>query len=415
MRIEAVCTGDELLTGLTTDTNSTYFSEQLIRHGAALAAIQVVRDVREEIVEALRVASARADLVLVSGGLGPTTDDITAECAARAAGVSLEEDERVVANLRERFARRGLRLSENNMRQAKVPHGARVYVGDIGSAPSFSLRIGRAQCFFVAGVPREYRHWVNAEVLPAVDALRAQSGAQSFSALRLLRTMGIAESHLDERIRPLVGQHPSVTFGFRTQAPENHLKLFATGPTQTHANDALAAAEVDARALLADFVFGADDERLETVVGGALRERGATVAVAESCTGGAISELLSGPAGASAWFLGGAVTYANDMKQRWADVPEVLLRAHGAVSSEVALAMAKGVRHSAHSTYGLSVTGISGPSGATPEKPVGLVFLGLDGPEGSVVEHHVYPGDRALIRRFATYGALNVLRRVLSP
>jgi nicotinamide-nucleotide amidase len=413
MRVEVLCTGDELLTGLTVDTNSPYFMERLLPHGEQVARTTVVGDVREEILEALRTLSARADVVLVSGGLGPTADDLTAECAAEAAGVPLVESAEALAALEARFARRGILLTPNNRRQAQVPRGAEVVLNPNGSAPMFVLRLNRATFFFLPGVPREYRGLVDTEVLPRLKRLRTERPDASFLAFRLLRTVGLPESHLDARVAKVAAEHRDVAFGFRTQAPENHLKLMARGRTQQEADLALAAAEQASRAVLGLHVFGQDDERYPEVVGRLLSGRGETVALAESCTGGRIADLLTSVPGASAWFPGGAVVYANAMKEAWVGVRQQTLVAHGAVSEEVAREMAEGVRAAAHATWGLSVTGIAGPTGGTAEKPVGTVFTALAGPVWTRVQKHRLAGDREQVRTFSAAAALEMLRLAL--
>jgi nicotinamide-nucleotide amidase len=413
MRVEVLCTGDELLTGLTVDTNSPYFMERLLPLGEQVARTTVVGDVREEILEALRTLSTRADVVLVSGGLGPTADDLTAECAAEAAGVPLQESAEALQALEARFARRGIVLTPNNRRQAQVPKGAEVVLNPNGSAPMFVLRLGKATLFFLPGVPREYRHLVDAEVLPRIEALRGKRPDATFLAFRLLRTVGLPESHLDAKVAPVARAHPDVSFGFRTQAPENHLKLMAHGATQAAADAALAAAERDSRAVLGSYVYGQDGDRQAAVVGALLLGRQETVALAESCTGGRIADLLTSISGASAWFLGGAVVYANAMKEAFVRVRKETLGAHGAVSEEVAKEMAEGVRKAAAATWGLSVTGIAGPTGGSEEKPVGTVFIALAGPTGTVAQRYRFAGDRELIRTFSAGAALEVLRLAL--
>ena len=410
MRIEALCTGDELLTGVTTDTNSTWFQQRLLEHGEQVARTTVVGDVRGEILEALRTLSARADVVLVSGGLGPTADDLTAEVAAEAAGVPLVLHEGALAALRERFAKRGLTVTENNMKQVKVPAGSEVVLNPAGSAPMFILRLGKAVLFFLPGVPREYRALVETAVLPRIDALRAERGETGFRALRLLKTVFLPESHLDARVRPLLAAHPRVTFGFRTHFPENHLKLMAEGRSREEAREVLEAADAAARPLLGDHLFAVNDDTMAGVVGRQLLARRETLALAESCTGGRIADMLTEVSGASAYFLGSAVSYANDLKERWVGVAHTTLVENGAVSQLVAAEMARGARRTAGSTWALSVTGIAGPDGGTPEKPVGTVFIGLDGPEGTEVRAHRFHGDREWIRSASAYAALDWLR-----
>ncbi len=413
MRIEVLCTGDELLTGLTTDTNSPYFMGKLFALGEQVRRSTTVGDVREEIEEALRTLSARADVVLVSGGLGPTADDLTAGCAAAVAGVELVEDAAALESMRTRFARRGLAFTENNRRQAEVPAGAEVVPNPVGSAPMFILRIERATLYFVPGVPREYRHFVDHEVLTRIARRLETEPSRTFRRARLLRTVGLAESHLDARVKPLAARHPALTFGFRTHAPENHLKLLAEGRSQAEADLALVAAEAEVRQILGLHVFGQDDDGFGSVVGALLATRGETVALAESCTGGRIADLLTAASGASAYFLGGAVVYANEMKERWVGVQHETLLAHGAVSEPVAREMAEGALVVAKTTWAVSVTGIAGPTGGTPDKPVGTVFVALAGPDDTVCRRHQFLGDREQIRAWSAYAGLELLRRTI--
>lgn len=411
MRIETLCTGDELLTGLTSDTNSRFFQTLLLeRCGLTVARGTVVGDVAEEIEEALSAAARRCDVLLVSGGLGPTADDLTAECAARVAGVPLVEDAAVLAHLEARLKARGIAMTPNNRRQARVPRGAEVVLNAEGSAPLFIVKLGRCTAFFVPGVPREYRHLVEAHVVPRIAAL---APGQPVRVLRVLKTVGLPESHLDARVRPLADRYPSVTIGFRTHLPENHLKLLAEGATEAEARATLAAVEKDARALLGDHVFGADDETLPGVVLGALERRREWLAVAESCTGGLICELLTEVPGASRALYGGAVAYANAAKSRWAQVPEEFIAQFGAVSRETAGALARGIRAAAGTEWGLSATGIAGPGGGTPEKPVGTVFIGVSSAAGETVKQFHFPGDRERVRRFTAHAALDLLRLAL--
>lgn len=422
MHIETVCTGDELLTGLTSDTNSAFFQRQLLeRLGEQVRRSTVVGDERNDIEEALRVTSARADVVLVSGGLGPTADDLTVECAARVAGVGVQEHAGARAALEVRMAKRGIALTPNNLKQVAVPVGAEVVLNAVGSAPMFVLRLGQATVMFVPGVPREYRHLVEHEVVPRIARLlEARGAAREYRVLKLLKTVGLPESHLDAKVAGLLPKHPNVIFGFRTHLPENHLKLLAHAPTEVEAAGALARAEADAREVLGQFVFAQDDETMAGVVGRALTQRQHTLAVAESCTGGLVSQMCTAEGGASAWFVGGAITYAESMKQKWADVSAQTLKTHTAVSEQTAREMASGVAHQAGATWGLSITGYAGPTGGTAEAPVGTVFVGLWGPNADRVERHLFAPadkvksfDRERIRSFAAHAALDLLRRTL--
>ncbi len=412
MRVETICTGDELLTGLTADTNSPFFQALLLQR----CALQVQRavtvpDVREDIIEALNAAVGRCDVVLVSGGLGPTADDLTAECAAAAAGVELLEDPRVLQHLEERYAKRNFKITPNNKRQAQVPAGAEVELNAEGSAPLIIQTRGQCTLFFVPGVPREYRHLVETHVVPRIAAL--SGGPRSYSALRVLKTLGVAESHLDALVKPLFELHRQVTFGFRTHAPENHLKLMGIAPTLAEAEAAVDAAERASREVLGAFVFGTGDESIASAVLAALKARQATLAVAESCTGGLICSAFTAVPGASEVLLGGATTYRDTTKTLWAQVSPHLIQKHGAVSEAVARAMATGIRRATGATWGLAVTGYAGPGGGNQENPVGAVYVGVSTAELEQAERHTFFGDRDRVRAFAASTAIDFLRRTL--
>lgn len=414
MRVEFLCTGDELVTGLTADTNSTYAEARLFDLGVKVQRVQLVGDVRPDITRALLEASARADVVLVSGGLGPTADDFTAECAAAAAGVPLVEHPEVLGWLKERYARRNIPLNPGALRMAQVPQGADVVRNPEGSAPLFILKLGECQLFFVPGVPREYRALVDGELLPRVRAMLEREPGRLHRSFRLLRTVGITESMLDARVAPLAKKHPKVVFGFRTHAPENHLKLMAEAASQSEADAALAACEADCREVLGTLVYGADTQEYAPVLVGLLRKAGATLATAESCTGGLVAEQVTAVPGASDVFIGGAVSYSEKMKMAWVGVPEEVLARHTAVSKETAVAMAEGVRAACGTTLGVSVTGYAGPTGGTPEDPVGTVYVALAA-EGRPTrcDRLSLMGDRDRVRLFAASHALELVRQHL--
>jgi nicotinamide-nucleotide amidase len=412
VRIETICTGDELLTGLTSDTNSRFFQALLLETcGATVRRSVTVGDHHHDLIEALNAAAATCDAVLVSGGLGPTTDDLTSACAAEAAGVRLLEHPRVLAHVRERFERRGVPLNENSKRQALVPEGAEIELNEEGSAPLIIQRRGRCTLFFVPGVPREYRHLVERHVVPR---LAAMVGSSTVRALRVLKTVGLTESQLDGLMTPLAVAHPRITFGYRTHPPENHLKLLAEAPTRVEAEAALDAADADARRVLGPAIFGADDDTLPAVTLQALRARRARLSLAESCTGGLVAALLTEVPGSSDVVWGGAVTYAEAAKTLWAGVPTDLLATFGAVSRECAEAMATGLRQRTGTDWAISITGVAGPGGGTEATPVGTVFIGLSGPGVTLVERRRFHGDRERVRRFAAHTALDLLRRAVA-
>ena len=411
MRVELLCTGDELVTGLITDTNSTYLEGRLFDLGVKVERVTVVGDVRPDITGALLEASARADVVIVSGGLGPTADDFTLECAAAAAGVPIEEDATVLGWLKERYAARGMDLNPGALRMARIPRGSEPVRNPQGSAPLIIQMLGRAQLFFLPGVPREYRALVDGEVLPRVRDRLATEPHRTFRAFRLLRTVRLPESVLNQQVMPLAPSHPRVVFGFRTHAPENHLKLMAEAPTQAEADAALAAAEAACRAVLGTHVYGADGSGYAAVLVDLLARAGHTLAVAESCTGGLIAQDLTAVPGASRVFVGGAVVYSEKMKSAWVGVAPRILAEHSAVSRQTALAMAEGVRTACGATFGLSVTGYAGPGGGTPEDPVGTVYCALAGPDLEPrCERVSLAGDRDRVRLFSAAHVLEMLR-----
>ncbi|HZI12250.1 MAG TPA: CinA family nicotinamide mononucleotide deamidase-related protein [Myxococcus sp.] len=414
MRVELLCTGDELVTGLITDTNSTYLEARLFDWGVKVERVVLVGDVRSHITQGLREAASRADVVVVSGGLGPTGDDFTLECAAAAAGVPLEEDARVLGWLKERYTARGMPMNPGVLQMARVPRGAEPVRNPQGSAPLVILTLGRCRLFFLPGVPREYRALLDGEVLPRIRQWLDAEPGRLYRAFRMLRTVGLPESVMDQTVKPAAQAHPRVVFGTRTHAPENHLKLMAEAPSQAEADAALAAAEADCRRLLGAYVYGADADEYAPVLLGMLGRAGATLAAAESCTGGLISAQLTSVPGSSSVFVGGAVVYAEKMKTAWVGVPSEVLARHTAVSRETAAAMAEGVRAACGTTYGVSVTGYAGPGGGTPEDPVGTVYCGLAGLDMPTrVERLSLSGDRDRVRLFAASHTLELLRRHL--
>ena len=311
--VEFVVTGDEVMRGTIADTNTAWTASRLYPLGLALRRTVVVGDRGEDIRRALLEASSRADYCIVSGGLGPTADDLTVECAAEAAGVGLRLDEPWLEHLRQRWAarRRAEPMPKNNERQALLPEGAEMLGNPDGSAPAFSMRIDRCTFFFLPGVPREYQRIMNELVLPRL------ARATGYAALRtrVLQCYGIAESRLDELVAPIRAEHPEVRFGFRTKFPENHLSLAALAADDQSAARALSAVEAKCREVLAAFIYGADGVTFAQSVGEQLAARGETVCCAESCTGGLVTELLTEAPGSSRWTTGAFVVYANSLKE----------------------------------------------------------------------------------------------------
>ena len=413
MRIEMLCTGNELLDGSVVDRNAAWFCERVFARGATVARKDTLPDDLPVLAASLREIGARADFVVVSGGLGPTIDDLTLDAAAQAAGVPLEVDEAILARLKERFAERGFTFTPNNARQARVPRGGQAVHSRFGTAPMMILKIGKADVHLLPGVPHEFRGLCDEEVMPRLEARLAAEGGRTHLASRVLKLFGVGESMVDFKVKELPGRHPEVYVGFRTHAPENHLKLLARGATEEEARARLAACEADARALVGEFVFGTDGEEMEEIVFAALEKAQATLALAESCTGGMVASTLARVPGASEVMVFSAVVYQDKAKTALLGVDPDLVRREGAVSAKVTRTLAEAAREKAGSTLGLAITGWAGPGGGTKEDPVGTVYHCLTDGREVVEQRHVWPWERDRVRRFATHQALDLVRRRL--
>jgi nicotinamide-nucleotide amidase len=410
--VEFIVTGDEVMRGTIADTNTAVTAARLYPLGLQLRRTVVVGDRGEDIRRALLEASVRADYCIVSGGLGPTSDDLTAACAAQAAGVPLRRDEAWLAHLRNRWTtifRRTGPMPVNNERQADLPEGAELLGNPDGSAPAFALRLERCTFFFLPGVPREYHRIIDELVLPRL----VQATGQAVLRTRVLQCYGVAESKLDELVAGIREAHPEVRFGFRTKFPENHLSLASLAQDEQTAEANLARVEAQCRAALGPLVYGSDGVSFAQAVGEALAARGETIACAESCTGGLLTQLLTEVAGSSRWTAGAFVTYSNELKERLLGVPKALLEQHGAVSEPVVRAMAESARDRAGATWALGITGIAGPGGGTETKPVGTVWLALAGPQDTAAKLIHFRGDRGQVRLQAAFAALQLLREAL--
>ena len=407
MKVEIVTVGDELLLGDTINGNAAWLGQRLAGAGLTVTRSVVVADELEAIVDAVTSALERADAVITTGGLGPTSDDVTRDALALAAGVGLRRDPVVEARLRERAAARGVTLRPMALRMADVPEGAGLLINSVGSAPGLRVELPGGTVYALPGVPHEMREITDAGVLP----LLRPSGP--VPARRTLRTAGVWETILAERLAP-VEALDGVTLAYLPDPAEVKVRITATGP---EAALTLQGAEELARDLLGDVVYGSGEETLDRVVHRLLGERGQSVAVAESLTGGLLGAELTRMPGSSATFAGGVVAYETGLKASLLGVPEELLATHGAVHPEVAAAMAAGVRDRLGATYGLAVTGVAGPE-AQDGHAVGTVHVAVAGPGGSVRRSRPRlavagkgPAVRGLIRRMTVVHALDLLRR----
>lgn len=410
MRTTIIAVGNELLGADRADTNSLFLADQLSRFGVEVSRKVIVGDRMEAIAEEIQRAVSESGLVLVTGGLGPTQDDVTREAVAAALERGLRRDPAVVEDIRRKFASFGREMASVNKRQADVIDGADVLANARGTAPGLRLDDGEATLFLFPGVPHELRGLVKRFLLPWLEKHAGGSLER-----RVFKVACIPESDLEERLQPLYERFGDDGVSVLPSPGEVTVGLTIGGSDADRA-DWFRPRESLVEELLADFVFArTEDATLESEVGRLLAERGETVTTAESCTGGGIAERLTAVAGSSAYFLGAAVTYSNELKTDLVGVPIELIEVHGAVSSEVAEAMARGARERLGSDHALAVTGIAGPGGGSEEKPVGTVHIALaTGEAGAVVGGRFqFPGDRARVRRLTTQWALDLLRRQL--
>lgn len=405
MDIAVLTIGDELLNGDQPDTNTAAIARLLGEQGLSVREAACVRDREDEIAAALNRLAAGCQAVIVTGGLGPTADDRTARAAAKALGVPLALDPLALRQIRERFRQWGREMHPRDEKQALLPARAAVLANPRGVAPGFHLRHPQgADLFFLPGVPVEMRAMLADSVVPR---LLNQAGERPERAQQRLTVFGLPEPELESRLQQ-AALPDGVELAYTVDFPLVRVRLSATG---AGAGQRVDRAEVAARRALAEHLVAVGDDSLAAAAAKALTAAGLTVALAESCTGGLIATLLTDQPGASAFLERGAITYANAAKTGWLKVPAPLLARHGAVSAECARAMARGIRRAAGTDLGLAVTGIAGPDGGTPEKPVGTVFLALAAANDERVEEFRFRGDRGQVRLRSACTALDWLRR----
>jgi nicotinamide-nucleotide amidase len=413
MDAEIIAVGSELLTPFRQDTNSLYLTEQLNDLGVEVIFKTIVGDSRERLVQAASLALSRADIILFMGGLGPTEDDLTREAVAEALGLELRRDPAIVTALEQRFAARGWKMTANNAKQGDVIAGATVLPNANGTAPGqwISGKYEGHEKFILLlpGPPHELKALFKEQVR---ERLRAKLPAR-FIVTRELKITGLGESHCDARVAPIYQRFPDVQTTILAAAGEIQLHLRCSAASHAAAQQKVDALVSDLEDELGDCVFSDNGDSMEQIVGYYLEMRNTTLAVAESCTGGLVAERITSVSGSSRYFLGGAIVYSNRLKTELAGVPAELIEKHGAVSREVAAALAEGIRRRLGSSLGLGVTGIAGPTGGTAEKPVGLVFHALASDRSTEVVERQFPGDRKRIRWFASQQALDMVRRKL--
>jgi nicotinamide-nucleotide amidase len=412
MKAEILATGDEIRSGALVDSNSAYISEQLEQHGIEVVRHTSVGDDLPILIDTLREIGDRSDVAVVTGGLGPTTDDLSAEAAAKAAGVELAFDEKALENVASFFKKVNRPMSESNRKQAFLPGGCKVLYNPVGTAPGFALAIGRCRFFFLPGVPYEMKRMLVDQVLPDITALKGDTGMHS--KVKTITTFGLPESLAGEKMAGVEAAFPGIKLGLRANFPLIQVKFYSRDADAARLEQRLEQAGQWAIERLGTHVVSEDGETMEAVIGRLLTGRSATLALAESCTGGLMANWLTNVAGSSGYFLFSGVTYSNEAKMKVLGVRSETLQHHGAVHEETAREMAEGARRKTGATFGLSTSGIAGPDGGTPDKPVGTVCIGFAGPDRSFARRFTFRfGKRLMNKKIFAMAALDLLRKEL--
>ncbi len=410
MQIAIVTTGDELLRGELVDTNTAWLSEQLAAAGLIPCTHLTVGDDLERLSQSIGSICQEHDIAFITGGLGPTQDDYTVDAVASLLGVDVVTHELSLTRARDYFASRGLDFPDNNRRQAMVPGGSDVFVNPAGLAPAFRFQLSGCAAYCLPGVPGELKALWHAAIWPDLVAALPELPPTDY---RVLKLFGVPESYLARDVADLMAGHPTVQFGFRAHYPEVWFKFLVPSPTLESAREAADSITAAVRERFGHRLYGEGSQTLASVVGDGLRQCGLTLATAESCTGGLVGATLTAMAGSSDYYIGGAITYSNQMKEQVLGVSRSLLAEHGAVSQACARAMALGARESFGSDLAVAVTGIAGPGGGSAEKPVGTVYFALAAPTGTYLSQRSFRPERDAVQKGAASTALNLVRRYL--
>lgn len=413
MKAEIVAIGTEILLGQILNTNHQYLSQKLAELGIDVYYQSAVGDNPERLSEAIAQGMKRSDIVITTGGLGPTVDDITLESIARALSRRLIIDKRILAQIKSHFGKQCLGMPTENVRQAHIPQGAIVLRNDVGTAPGLIVEEDKKILIALPGPPRELKPMFEREVIPY---LKKKDKSQWTIKIRTLKITGLSESEVNHKVKDILKSPPPVTVGIFAHPALIELKITAKAKDERQAEFLINKVDKKIMARLKDYIFGRDAETLEDVVGRLLRRGRKTIAIAESCTGGLISNRVTDIPRSSKYFKMAIVAYSNESKLSHLKVSADLLKRYGAVSLQIAAQMAKNVRNIAGTIFGLGVTGIAGPTGATKTKPVGLVYIALSTPTQTLCREFHFTGDREVIKFKTSQAALDMLRQcLLSP
>jgi len=412
MKAEIIATGDEIRTGALVDRNSAYIADKIEEIGVAVSRHSCVGDDLAQIQALLRETAGRADVAIVTGGLGPTVDDLTTLAAAKAKGVELQLDPAALETVTAFLKTRNYPMNPQNRKQAFLPETAVCIPNPMGTAPGFELQIDNCLFFFMPGVPHEMKRMLVDAILPAIIRLRGEK--HLVTRVKTICSFGLGESMVDEKLTDITSEFPNIELGLRATFPVIQVKFYGRGENGQELDEAMAIVEKRTCDLLGDTVFSTEGHSMARALGQLLVERQATVAVAESCTGGLIASQLTDVPGSSGYFLFSGVTYANEAKEEILCVPRDILVEHGAVHSETARHMALGARKIAGADYAIATSGIAGPDGGTADKPVGTLCIGLATPQSSHGFHYNFPfRDRGQNKKLFATVAMNKLRMEL--
>jgi nicotinamide-nucleotide amidase len=401
-----IAIGSEMLGPIRVDTNSLKITAALEQFGVPVVRKSIVGDSLADLVEEIRYVAERCDMLITTGGLGPTEDDLTREALAQAFGLEMDVDVSIIETIQARFAARGWTMPEVNKRQANVFRGQTTLKNERGTAPGFHLQVEGKHVWVFPGVPHELE-WMLATYLR--PWLEERSGGRA-RYRRVLKIAGLTESGVEEKLAPYYARHSGELVTILASGGQIEIHLHGDG-AEAEAKELMAEREKEIAEIFGERLFGYDDDTLESVVGELLRTRSQTLATAESCTGGLLGSRITDIAGSSAYYLGGVVCYTAAAKTGLVGVDPALIRAHGEVSEPVAIALANGIRERFGATWGVGITGIAGPGGGTETKPVGTIHLAVAGPNGHKHRHLLWQGPRAIVKWYSTQQALDLLRR----
>ena len=411
MKAEIISIGSEILRGQITDTNANFIAKKLVELGIELEHISVVSDNPESLLSTLKLAFQRSDLIITTGGLGPTEDDITYQTIARALNLKLIKYPEAEENLKRILKKINKIISPSNLKQIYLPEGAKIIINQYGTAPAMILeKDNKIICSF-PGVPHEMKNLMEENL---IHYLKEKFPPSVIKKSKILKITGLGESSVNELIREYINKQTNFSFGIYSNPEDIQVQITTQAPTEKEVEKLLQSSVSQLTKILGTYVYGTDNQSLEEVVGNLLKTKKLKVAVVESCTGGMLGEMITRIPGSSEYFQGGVISYASIIKEDLLKVPPEVIKKYGEVSVQVARIMAEGVRRCCQSDIGISITGIAGPGGATKKKKVGLVYLALADSKETITQKHQLFGDRQLIRLRSARRALNILRNYLS-